>query len=205
MTASITAAGLLALCGSAHQDIVSAIVPALEGAREKYGVTTSERLACFIAQVAVESAGFRSLEENLNYTADRIGQVWPRLKGRGSELAGNPRALANAAYAFRNGNGTEASGDGWKFHGRGLIQLTGAENYRQAHRGSGITVFVTPDLAAQPANAAVLALWFWQSRGCNALADGGDVDGITRLINGAEMEQANVRRQLTEKAMTIFV
>jgi len=204
MTALITAARLFALAPNARQDIVQAIAPALEMSRVKWAVTTPARLQCFVAQIAVESAGFRRLEENLDYNADRIGQVWARLKPRGLELEHNPRSLANAAYAFRNGNGTEASGDGWKFRGRGLIQLTGAENYRQAQRGSGETVFVSPDLAAQPATAAVLALWFWQSRGCNELADAGDVDSITRKINGSAMEQPNVRRQLTEKAREIF-
>lgn len=205
MTALITAARLFALAPNAREDIVQPLALALEQERERFGVISSGRTACCVAQIAIESAGFRRLEENLDYSAERIGQVWPRLNARGIELEHNPKGLANAAYAFKNGNGTEVSGDGFKFKGRGPIQITGADNYKAAQRGTGEMVFLTPDLAARPDVGAKIALWFFQSRGCNELADAGDVDGITRKINGPAMEQANARRQLTEKALAIFV
>ncbi len=205
MPALITAARLFAISPNALQSIVGPLAPALEESRVRFDVVTPERVACCMAQIAVESAGFRRLEENLDYSVERIGQVWPRLKNRGLELQNNPKGLANAAYAFKNGNGAEASGDGWRFRGRGPIQITGADNYKAAQRGTGEMVFVNPDLAALPYVGAKIVLWFFQSHGCNALADTGDIDGITKRINGPAMEQANVRHQLTDRARAIFI
>jgi putative chitinase len=163
-----------------HADFVSAC--------ERYGIDTPERVAAFCAQVAHESSGRTRFVENLNYTAGRLMQVWPRrFKTRASAVDYQRRgaeAIANCVYQFRNGNGSEASGDGWRFRGRGDFQLTGKDNYRAAALGVGLPLESQPDLAAVPKNGALIAAWYWDSRGLNPLADAGDIMEITRKING---------------------
>jgi putative chitinase len=171
-----------------------------------FGIITPIRAAALMAQLAVESDGFTRLEENLNYShAERIAAVWHRLASRSSELVHNPAALANAAYANHNGNGDEASGDGARFLGRGLIQITGRTNYAGASGAAGADLLADPAAASDPAIAAKIALWFWQTNGCNEHADRDDIDGITRIINGSAMAGAYIRRALTQKAKGIFV
>lgn len=160
-----------------------------------FGIATPLRKAHFLAQVAHESAGFTRLVENLSYSAQRIKQVglaasprsrWRALVPRAVELGRRPEALANAAYANRLGNGDEASGDGWRYRGRGYIQLTGRENYAAASQAifEDDTLIREPELAAIPENAIRIAAWFWQKNGCNELADDDDLVSITQRING---------------------
>ena len=201
----ITEARMLALVPNARHDLAGPLASALDENLDAFAVTSPLRRAHLMGQLAVESAGFSRLEENLNYTtAERIAAVWPRLVRRAASLVRNPQALANSVYALKNGNGDEKSGDGWRYRGRGLIQLTGAANYRAAQGALGIDLMATPDEACAPANAARIALWFWRSHGCNDMADRDDVSAVTRAINGPAMEQANIRRALTEKAKGIF-
>jgi putative chitinase len=151
-------------------------------------------VAAFLAQCSHESAQFTRLEENLYYsTPARISTVWPRLASRARSLAGNPRALANAAYANRNGNGDEGSDDGWLYRGGGLIQLTGRANYRQ--RGFEDH----PETVRRAPGACVTAVGYWTENKLNALADNGDFDGITRRVNGKAMAGAADRRKLHAK------
>src|ERR1041384_7354620 len=119
----------------------------------------------------VESSGFRRTEENLNYsTAARIVAVFgSRLAERAPQLVGNPRALANAAYANRLGNGDEASGDGWRYRGRGLLQVTGREDYRAHGVALGLPLVDQPELLEQPDAAALSAAQFWAAHGCNQI------------------------------------
>lgn len=163
-----------------HADFVAAC--------EKYGINTPARVAAFCAQVSHESAGRTRFVENLQYTAARLMQVWPRkFKTRAIAVEYQrlgAESIANKAYAFVNGNGSEASGDGWLFRGRGDFQLTGKDNYRAAALGTGLPLESKPDLAAVPKNGALIAAWYWDSRGLNPLADAGDIMEITRRING---------------------
>jgi putative chitinase len=101
-----------------------------------------------------------------------------------AEYARNPEKIANKAYSSRMGNGPESSGDGWKFSGKGLIQLTGKDNFTRFANAVGIDVVENPDLVAEPELAALSAGWFWSTNGLNALADAKDVPGMTRRING---------------------
>lgn len=197
-------ARLLKLCPDGSAMITSNIAGSLNSYGPTYGVTTNKRAAFFIAQVAYESARFTRMMETLSYTAARIAEVWPRLAARAAQLERNPEALGNAVYAGRLGNGDEASGDGFKYRGRGLIQLTGRDNYRAQGLAINVDLINEPDRAAAPPIAAEVALHFWQSRGCNAAADAGDISAVTRLINGPALEGLDARTKLTQMAMTIW-
>jgi putative chitinase len=153
---------------------------------EKYEINTPERVAGFLAQVGHESGGLRFTVENLNYRADALTRVWPSRfpPGIAESYAMQPEKIANRAYADRMGNGDEASGDGWKYRGRGLIQLTGADNYADFSLSADNEALVKPDLVAEPELAALSAGWFWSRNGLNALADVKDIVGMTRRING---------------------
>jgi putative chitinase len=162
-----------------------------------YGLTTNARAAALFAQVGHESMGLRRFEENLNYSAKRIPVVWPRLKSRAAELARNPEGLANAAYANKIGNGDEASGDGYRFRGRGLIQLTGRANY---HHYTGLLfkwLLDEPDRLCDPDMGTVIAMAYWVDNGLNELADKGDIATITRRVNGPAMLGLKERKDHT--------
>jgi len=165
----------------------------LNTAMTRYAITSPKRSAAFLAQIGHESASLARVEENLNYSAARIRQLaaaavpgsrWHRLGSRAFELAHNPRALANAAYSNRMGNGSEASGDGWRYRGRGLLQVTGKTQYARQAVLLGLPLLDQPDLLRQLPYAALSAAAFWQDRRCNALADAGDFALLTRRING---------------------
>ena len=151
----------------------------------KYDIGTPKRQAAFIGQCAVESANFTRLQENLNYSAQRLTQVWfsrfPNVS-MAEPYAHNPEKLANFVYAGRMGNLQD--GDGWQFHGRGLIQLTGRENYANCGSGIGVDIIDNPDLLLTPKYAALSAGWFWNKKGLNALADTQEYGTMTRRING---------------------
>ena len=151
----------------------------------KYDIGTPKRQAAFIGQCAVESANFTRLQENLKYSAQRLTQVWPsRFPSieAATPYANNPEKLANFVYAGRMGNLQD--GDGWQFHGRGLIQLTGRENYANCGSGIGVDLIDNPDLLLTPKYAVLSAGWFWNKKGLNALADTQEYGAMTRRING---------------------
>ena len=151
----------------------------------KYDINTPKRQAAFIGQCAVESANFTRLQENLNYSAQRLTQVWPSRFSNISmaePYANNPEKLADFVYAGRMGNLQD--GDGWKFHGRGLIQLTGRENYANCGSGVGVDLIDNPDLLLTPKYAVLSAGWYWNKKGLNALADTQEYGAMTRRING---------------------
>lgn len=201
----ITASRLAMLAPMASAVTAEAIAPILDMEAPKWGVTTLLRRAHFMAQICWESGHFARLQENLNYTTPaRIAAVWPRLAGRAADLTGKPLALANAAYAGRNGNGNEASGDGWRFHGRGLLQITGRANYAACGRGLGLDLIADPDVLAAPSGAVRSALWFWQAHHCNDAADMDDCEAITSIINGPARDGLTQRRELVRLAMRIF-
>lgn len=155
-----------------------------------FQITTARRVAAFLAQCAHESAGFTKLTEDLDYSAHRLMQVWPRrfpTADLAALYAHNPEKLANFVYANRLGNGDEASGDGWRFRGRGPIQLTGRANYEEASQDLFMSdrIVQFPDhVAESPFVGAMVAARFWYSRGLNDYADREDWEGITRRING---------------------
>ncbi len=153
---------------------------------EKFDINTPERIAGFLAQIGHESGGFRFTSENLNYRAEALMRVWPSRfpPGIAESYAMQPEKIANRAYCDRMGNGDEASGDGWKYRGRGLIQLTGKDNYAAFSLDADNEALVNPDLVAEPELAALSAGWFWKKNGLNALADNRDIVGMTRRING---------------------
>jgi len=163
---------------------------------EKYGLTTKLRIAHFMAQIEHES-GLKPVSENLNYSAKRMLEIFkhdfdvnrdkwlsPKEKEKVLYLLGSPQRIANFVYANQNGNGNEASGEGWKYRGRGFIQITGKINYFQLANDTDLDCLKNPDLLLHEANAMISALWFWNKAGLNKLADKNDLKGITRKING---------------------
>ena len=152
---------------------------------EKYGLTTKLRIAHFMAQIEHES-GLKPIAENLNYSASGLIRVFRKYFSdvEAINFANQPEKIANRVYANRMGNGNEASGEGWKYRGRGFIQITGKINYFQLANDTDLDCLKNPDLLLQEANAMISALWFWNKAGLNKLADKNDIKGITRKING---------------------
>ncbi len=159
---------------------------ALNAAMARFEIDTPRRSAAFLAQVAHESALLTTLEENLDYSASGLLAVFPQRFTPAEAAAYQPRpvAIANRVYASRHGNGDEASGDGWKYRGRGLIQVTFRDNYRACGAALGNPFELDPDALVQRGNAALSAAWYWKAHGCNQLADAGDTRAITLKING---------------------
>ena len=153
---------------------------------EKAGCVTRTQQAMFLAQCAVECGGFRIFEENLNYSADGLLKTFPKHFNQNNVAlyARNRQAIANRVYANRMGNGNEQSGDGWKYRGRGLIQVTGKSNYVEFSKWIGLPSLVTsPDQITSNLGLIVqTAVWYWQSR--NLASYGSDVVRVTKLING---------------------
>jgi len=153
----------------------------------KYSINTHLRIAHFLAQMSYETNVFTALVENTNYTTTaRLLQVFPSYFNAttAAQYVGKPIAIANRAYANRMGNGNEASGDGYKFRGRGLVHLTGRSNYQAYKNYSGIDVIADPDLAARIDVALDIAGWYWSSRNINVFADADNVTEVTKKING---------------------
>jgi len=154
-----------------------------------YEINTPNRIAAFIAQCAHESASFTALHENLNYRSETLSKVWPKKfpASIAEQYAHKPEAIANRAYASRMGNGDEASGDGWRYCGRGLIQLTGKDNYTAFADSIGITPEEVSDYVQTFEGAAQSACWFWESNNLNQYADSGDIETMTKRINGGTL------------------
>ena len=159
----------------------------LEDTFAKYDINTPKRQAAFIGQCAHESGNFKVLEENLHYSASALMRVWASRfpdTNIAEKYANNPQAIANKVYGNRMGNSDEESGDGWRYHGRGLIQLTGKDNYANCGSGMGVDLLGNPDRLLDPEYAALSACWFWHKRGLNSLADTQDLETMTKRING---------------------
>lgn len=195
----VLAAGIAAVAPRLMGSEIAEWAEHLSEAAARWGIDTRGRLAMWLAQLAHESGGFTRLEESLRYrSADRLMEVWPsRFRSRAQALpyADNPEGLANLVYANRMGN--DRPGDGWKYRGRGLPMLTGAANYREAARATGIPIDREPDLAAVPEHSAQIAGWYWQRHGCDRYADAGDIEGCRRAWNGALVGIVDVRRLWT--------
>ena len=151
----------------------------------KYNISTTQRQASFIGQCQHESNNFRTLEEDLHYSAAGLMRTWPsRFPSTdvAEQYAENPEKIANKVYAGRMGNTEE--GDGWRFHGRGIIQLTGRDLYAACGAALGYDYVANPELLIQPKHAALSAGWFWGKRGLNSLADSNNIEEMTKRING---------------------
>ncbi|MDR7232066.1 putative chitinase [Caulobacter sp. BE264] len=200
----ITADRLKQLAPNIKPDVASAVAASLEANRATYGVNTPQRVAHFLGQVCHESGGFTRFTENLNYSAERLCVVWPsrfpNLEAA-KPYARNPEALAEKVYSGRMGNVNP--GDGAKYKGRGLMQLTGRANYAEAAKYTGLDLVANPEQAADPAKSAIIALGYWKSRGLNEEADQDDIATITRKINGGLVGLPE-RRELVEKAKRVF-
>lgn len=194
----------LVACGIAPTQARLYLGPLVNACR-RFEINTVARAAAFIAQCNVESGGFVHAEENLYYSSpERVRQIFPSRVASladAARLVRNPQALANCVYAGRNGNRSEASGDGWRYRGRGLIQLTGRENYLDAAEALHQPYLDAPDLVATAEHAALTAGWYWHVNKLNVLADAGLVDGITKAVNGSAMLHRDLRRQLTADAV----
>lgn len=162
-------------------------VDALNGTFDRFSIQSPIQQAAFIGQCGHECGNFRILEENLNYRAATLMKLWPRRFPTlevANQYAGNPKKIANMVYGGRMGNRDEASGDGYRFRGRGCIQLTGHTNYHHASKALGVDFVMEPDLVATPQYAALTAGWFWSTHDCNRLAQAQDWTGLTKKING---------------------
>jgi putative chitinase len=152
-----------------------------------YEINTPKRIAAFIAQCAHESGGFRFLKENLNYKAESLMKTFPKYfsdRDTANAYAKQPVKIANRVYASRMGNGDEASGDGYKYCGRGLIQLTGKTNYDWFAASLEISATEASEYLETFEGAAQSACWFWESNNLNVEADAGDIKKMTKKING---------------------
>jgi len=162
-------------------------VEPLEEVFQRYEINTPERQAAFIGQCAHESMNFTKLEENMNYSAEGLMKTWPSrfpTLESAKPYHRNPEKIANKVYAGRMGNGPEETGEGWLYHGRGLIQLTGKDNYTLAGDALNMDFIHSPDYVLVPKYAALTAGWFWNKRNLNKEADAKDFTGMTKKING---------------------
>jgi putative chitinase len=152
---------------------------------DKNKINTSLRLAHFFAQLDHES-GLKPISENLNYSSSGLIRIFRKYFTdlEAIQFQRQPQRIANRVYANRMGNGNEASGDGWKYRGRGFIQITGKENYAKLSKATGIDFVNNPDLLLQETNSMISACWFWNTNKLSILADRNDIVGITRRING---------------------
>ena len=176
----------LAKCLSRNKD-TSALYEAFSTVLPRYEITTVERVAAFLAQCGHESADFTVLKENLNYSAEGLSKVFPKrfpTVAVAQPYNRNPEKIANKIYADRMGNGPEASGEGYKFRGRGAIQLTGKENYSKFAASLGMDLTAAVAYCETLEGAIESACWFWTTNKLNALADATDIVALTKRING---------------------
>jgi putative chitinase len=184
----ITKAQLVTIMPTAA-DRADAWLDPINSTMDGYGITSPQRIAAFIATIAEESQELSHVVENLNYSSGmRLKFVFPthfESEEEANGFAHNPQATANRVYGGRMGNGPEASGDGWKFRGRGLVQLTGREEYEAYGKYRQLPLLDHPEMLELPQYAADSAGWFWaELKGLNAIADLGDFKRVTQLVNG---------------------
>jgi putative chitinase len=179
---------------------------ALENILPEYDITTPQRVAAFLAQCAHESGGFVFLKENLNYKAASLRRVFPKYfpdDAIAAQYAGKGEMIANRVYANRMGNGDEASGDGFKYCGRGLIQLTGKNNYTFFAGSLDIPVEEASEYLQTFEGAVQSACFFWDQNKLNQWADAGDILTLTKRINGGTIGLED-RIKHYEHALHIF-
>ena len=179
---------------------------------EKYDITTTNRIAGFMAQCAHESGDFKNLEENLNYSVETLLKVFPRYFGKGkanpTEYARNPEKLANYVYMDANRSkqgalGNTVTGDGWRFRGGGIKQLTGRSNYAAFAKGVNMSTEEAADYVRTMQGAFESACWFWKTNGIANFADANDIVGMSKKINGGTIGLED-RKLRYSKAKTIL-
>lgn len=178
----------------------------LDKAMVEFSINTPARKAMFIAQVMHESGKLAFVAENLNYSADGLLRVFPKYYKTQSQAAAHarkPEKIANKVYGGRMGNGPESSGDGFRFRGRGLIQLTGKDNYKACGAALGKDLIKDPTYLEAPEGAARSAAWFWHKTGLNKIADAGDIITCTKRINGGTNGLAD-RKHHYEAALRLY-
>jgi putative chitinase len=164
---------------------VALFLPHLVAAMDEFKINTPLRQAAFLAQVFHESGNLNAVDENLNYSAEALQRTWPKrfTPEVAAEYARKPERIANKVYADRMGNRDEASGDGWKYRGAGLIQLTGKNNQFSAAMALDVDPTAIAEYLKTPEGACRSAGWFWGQCGANAYADKGDIDGVSDVVN----------------------
>ena len=181
-------------------------VDALNETFDRFGIDSIKKQAAFIGQCGHECGNFKVLEENLNYRAETLMKLWPKRFPTlefAKQYEKNPRKIANSVYSNRMGNRDEASGDGYRFRGRGCIQLTGHANYFHAGKALGVDLVLQPDLVASPQYAALTAGFFWSTHGCNEIAQAADWVKLTKKINGGTIGLQD-RIKHTEEALAVL-
>lgn len=186
-------------------------VDALNETFQRFGILTPRQQAAFIGQCGHECANFKVLEENLNYRAATLLKLFPLTAKRkwgftpdtAAQYERQPSKIANRIYGNRMGNRDEASGDGYRFRGRGCVQLTGSDMYFHAGKALGVDFWVNPDLVSTPQYAALTAGWFWSTHNCNNLAESADWLGLTKKINGGTIGYDD-RVKHTEEALAVL-
>lgn len=201
----VTAEQLVHYFNHTPRNVVLSYVDALNHTFEQFEINTPSRISMFLAQVGHESGGLMHIEENLNYRADRLPVIFPRYfrDVDPNAYAKNPEKIANRVYSNRMGNGPESSGDGYRFRGRGLIQLTGKSNYEHFARDLNMSLDDAVHYLGTPEGACMSAGWFWHTNHLNTFADRGDVVGCTKRINGGTIGLAD-RQAHYQEAMHIF-
>ena len=200
----ITKEHIKAVCPNNKQP--EAIAAVLNKLLPKYEINTSRRVAAFLAQAGHESAQFTALKENLNYSAEGLCKVWPK-RFTSATMAKpynrNPEKIANKVYADRMGNGSEASGDGYKYRGRGAIQLTGKDNYSRFAKSLDKSLDETVAYCETLEGAVCSACWFWSVNKLNQYADSSDFTTLTKKINGGTVGLADRQKHYAEALKVI--
>ncbi len=174
----------------------------MQSACEKFGIASENAVAAPLANVGVESEELTVFSENLNYSAQGLANTWPTRFAKNktkpyvpsdlaNKIARNPQAIANQVYSGRLGNGDVDSGDGWRYRGRGPIQITGRDNFAACGEAIGIDLLSDPTQLAQPIAGSMSAAWFFAKEGCTSAADAGNFPLVVKLINGTYPNDAN--------------
>ena len=190
------------MCPKTKTSVLEGYLEPLNTVAEYYEMTANPaRLAGFLAQTAHESGGFNFIKENLNYSADGLQKIFRKYFPNAElaqQYARQPQKIANRVYANRMGNGPEESGDGFMFCGRGLIQLTGRNNYTKLANDLGISVEETAQYLETPNGAVSSAGWFWDNNNLNQYCDKGDFITLTKRINGGTIGLADRQHHFDE-------
>lgn len=198
---------LQAICSRTNTSILERYVEPINTVGEYYNLfDDAHRIASFIAQTAHESGGYNIITENLNYRAKGLMSVFKKYfpsEELAMQYEKQPEKIANYVYANRMGNGNENSGDGWKFRGRGLIQLTGRNNYTAFASALGLGIEETIDYISTPEGATASAGWFWDTNKLNKYCDNRDFEGLTIRINGGT-NGLEERQKLYDIALTVL-
>jgi putative chitinase len=208
MSLEITAESLKRLEPLIRDDRASSYAAALEAIRQTAGLTTPARVRHFMAQIAHETAGFRALVESTDYKDPAFLKAsFSNVKSLGLAkklVSKGARAIGNCIYANRLGNGDEASGDGYRYRGRGFIMVTGRNGYRDAQVYSHLPLLSEPERLADPATAAKVTARYWMSHNINAAADAGDIEKVTELVNGPALLGLDSRKAYLARAAEIW-